>query len=182
MICQNCGENEANIRYTEIVNGVKREMALCDKCSKELDLQTLDFNIPINFSSFLGEFLEDNDNVLPSFMKEDELKCNYCGMTFEDFVNNGKLGCANCYNIFENKINNILKNLHGSNIHLGRKYLIEKDNTLKFKNEKEKIEVKNELSKLTKVQKLKEELKKAIKDERYEDAAKFRDEIKKIEE
>ena len=123
MKCQNCGENEANVRYTEIINGVKKEMALCDKCSKELGMQSLDFNIPINFSSFLGEFLEDSDSLLPSFINKNELKCDFCGMTFDDFANCGKLGCANCYNVFENKINNILKNLHGSNTHLGRRYL-----------------------------------------------------------
>ena len=34
MLCENCGENEANVRYTQIVNGVKKEMKLCDKCAK----------------------------------------------------------------------------------------------------------------------------------------------------
>ena len=194
MKCQNCGENEANVRYTEIINGVKKEMALCDKCSKELGMQSLDFNIPINFSSFLGEFLEDSDNLLPNFIDKHELKCDFCGMTFDDFVSCGKLGCANCYNVFENKINNILKNLHGSNMHLGRRYLSDNKDT---KNEKhivennKKVETNvgarnarpdEEKTVKTKLQKLKDDLRKAIKDERYEDAAKIRDEIKKMEE
>lgn len=38
MFCQNCGKNEVNFRYTQIVNGVKKEMALCDKCAKKLGL------------------------------------------------------------------------------------------------------------------------------------------------
>lgn len=37
MFCQNCGKNEVNFRYTQIVNGVKKEMALCDKCAKNWD-------------------------------------------------------------------------------------------------------------------------------------------------
>ena len=41
MLCQNCGKNEVNFRYTQIVNGVKKEMALCDKCAKELGLETI---------------------------------------------------------------------------------------------------------------------------------------------
>ena len=36
MKCQNCGENEASFRYTEIINGVKKEIALCDECRKKL--------------------------------------------------------------------------------------------------------------------------------------------------
>ena len=189
MKCQNCGENDANVRYTEIINGVKKEMALCDKCSKELGMQSLDFNIPINFSSFLGEFLEDSDNLLPSFVNKNELKCNFCGMTFDDFARTGKLGCANCYDVFENKINNILKNIHGSNVHLGRKYLINSSNIKKGEsitrdektNHNDEKQV-NDISKKIELDKLKEDLRKAIEDERYEDAAKIRDEIKKIEE
>ena len=49
MLCQNCGENEANVRYTQIVNGVKKEMVLCEKCSKELGIGNLNLSMPINF-------------------------------------------------------------------------------------------------------------------------------------
>ena len=52
MMCENCGKNEVNFRYTQIVNGVKKEMHLCDKCAKEFGLEDLDFSMPINFSSF----------------------------------------------------------------------------------------------------------------------------------
>ena len=27
MYCENCGKNYANVRYTQIINGVKKEMA-----------------------------------------------------------------------------------------------------------------------------------------------------------
>ena len=29
MVCQNCGKNEANVKYTQIVNGVNKEIVLC---------------------------------------------------------------------------------------------------------------------------------------------------------
>lgn len=35
MLCQNCGKNEANIRYTQIINGVKKEVALCSDCASK---------------------------------------------------------------------------------------------------------------------------------------------------
>ena len=59
MLCENCGENEANVRYTQIVNGVKKEMKLCDKCADELGIGEMDFNMPINLSSFLSDFFLD---------------------------------------------------------------------------------------------------------------------------
>ena len=59
MLCQNCGKNEVNFKYTQVVNGVKKEMALCEKCAKELGLENMDFNIPIK-----------------STVIEDDINCN----------------------------------------------------------------------------------------------------------
>ena len=184
MLCQNCGENEANVRYTQIINGVKKEMALCEKCSKELGIGNLDFNMPINFSSFLGDFLEEDTNFLPDFVKPENLICNNCGMTYDEFIETGKFGCDNCYEVFSNKIDPILKNIHGGNKHVGRLGIPnKKDSNLK---QDTKQEIKNDKQeqnskKMSKLDKLQEDLKQAIKEERYEDAAKIRDEIKKIE-
>ncbi len=177
MECENCGKNEANVRYTQIVNGVKKEMILCEDCAKEMGIGDMDFNMPINVSSFFSEFFEDTeDNFLPEFTKKEELQCKECGMTYDEFMHNGKFGCANCYDTFLNKIDPILKNLHASNQHVGRKGKINKPKL-------EKMTTLNEEPKNTtsKIDELKAELKQAIKEERYEDAAKIRDEIKKLE-
>ena len=182
MLCENCGENEANVKYTQIINGVKKEMILCQTCSKRLGIDDMNFNMPINLSSFLGEFFEDTqDTFLPSFINPKQLQCNQCGMTYEEFANTGKFGCANCYETFENKVDLVLKNLHGSNRYIGRKAKATK--TVLSKEDITKEEIKQEKldNKLSQIDNLKEELKKAIKEERYEDAAKIRDEIKKLD-
>lgn len=179
MLCSNCGKNEANVRYTRIINGEKTEFALCEECAKKMGLEDIDFNIPINFSNFLSDFFED-DNLLPSFAKIENEKCPKCGLTYDDFVNNGKFGCSECYNTFSNKLDSILKNLHGTSKHIGRK----PKNIVKTINEKndENQKVKNEVDeKQEKINKLNKDLQNAIKEERYEDAAKIRDEIKKIQ-
>lgn len=187
MLCQNCGENEANVRYTQIINGVKKEMALCEKCSKELGIGDMDFSMPINFSSFLSDFFEEEKEFLPSFMEQEKLMCDKCGMTYEDFINTGKFGCENCYEIFSNKIDPILKNIHGGNRHVGRGLNLPKGKKENLKENSKKQyntvgeEVK-EYSKNNELDKLKKNLKQAIQEERYEDAAKIRDEIKKMEE
>jgi protein arginine kinase activator len=177
MLCENCGENEANVKYTQIINGVKKQMVLCDKCSKELGISNMDFNMPINLSSFLGEFFGDNEVSLPGFVKDNTLKCEECGMTYDEFIKAGKFGCANCYDTFSSRINPILKNLQGETTHIGRKTKVTK-NTL---DKEEIIKSEKEDKQKSELDILKEDLKKAIKEERYEDAAKIRDEIKKIE-
>lgn len=181
MLCQNCGENEANVKYTQIINGVKKEMALCEKCSKELGVSTIDFNIPINLSSFLGEFLsEDKSEFLPDFINQNKLICDKCGITYEEFVNEGKFGCENCYKTFSEKIDPILKNMHGGNRHIGRKGKVLVETSETNKNEHTVIKATNKTEE-NKIEKLKQDLKIAIQEERYEDAAKIRDEIKNIE-
>ena len=32
MMCENCGKNEANFRYTQIINGVKRGKIMLRMC------------------------------------------------------------------------------------------------------------------------------------------------------
>lgn len=175
MLCQNCGNHEGNVKYTQIINGVKKEMILCEECAKEMGIDDMDFNMPINFSSFLGDLLEEyNDSFLPSFIKQDTLKCNKCGLTYDEFVENGKFGCENCYETFNEKVNHLVKNLHGSMVHIGRKPKYIEENKIDVDSKKESKEE-------SKIDKLNKDLKKAIKEERYEDAAKIRDEIKKLD-
>lgn len=186
MLCEKCNKNEANVRYTEIINGEKKEMMLCEECSHKLGLDNINFNMPIDFSSFFGGLLEDDEynspEFMPLFQKVKELKCDNCNMTYDEFINQGKFGCEECYNVFSSKIDTILKRLHGSNKYLGRRALSstlnknERDENSKIKaDNKEKTN-----SKDNKLDKLQKDLKKAIADERYEDAAKIRDEIKKM--
>ena len=188
MLCDNCKKKEANVSYRENINGRKKEMHLCEECSKKLGIGNMNFSMPIDFSSFLGEFIEDftTPEFMPLFDEIKTIKCNNCGYTFDDIANTGKLGCEDCYETFETRIDPILKRIQGSNRHSGR---IGKDIDNKIseklngkensnKNEKGKDEGNKDESKLEKLQ---EDLKQAIKEERYEDAAKLRDEIKKLE-
>ena len=174
MLCQNCGENEANIRYTQIINGVKKEIALCSSCAKKLGMENIE--LPINFNSFLGDFFNDyaETEFLP-MLQTNEVKCKTCGMTYNDFINTGVFGCSDCYDVFSNPIDSLLKNLHGTAKHIGR--------SPKGKAEKIKIEDKDEKQEKpeeNKKEKLEKDLEKAIKEERYEDAAKIRDMIKEM--
>ena len=180
MLCENCGKREANVRYSENINGVKKEMHLCEECSRKLGItDRMDFRMPsLDFSNFFGSFLEDfsTPDFMPLLNEVKLVKCDSCGSTFEDIINTGRYGCANCYDVFEDRMDPILKKLQGANRHNGRLGKIS-DNSVKFdKKEEQKAENKND----NKLEKLQEELKQAIKEERYEDAAKIRDEIKKM--
>ena len=197
MLCDNCGKREANIRYTENINGKIKEMHLCEECSKKLGIMNkMDFNISTNFPSFFGSFLEDFEelNSMPIFNELKEKVCDSCNTSFEDIINTGKLGCPNCYDVFSDRLDPILKRLQGANRHVGRKAeQLNNDNKISknsddeknkkevkstSKGSKEKINTASENNvQENEIEKLQEQLKEAIKEERYEDAAKIRDEI-----
>lgn len=182
MKCENCGKNNANVRYTSNINGVKKEMHLCEECSQKLGI-TDSFNMPIDFSSFLGGFFEDfeNSDLMQLMNSEEELTCKGCNSTFEDIINTGKFGCPKCYETFEAEIDNLMNKLHGSNRHVGRIGKLEKakvDNS--NQSPSKKGENKN-LAEANKLKELKDKLKELVKEEKYEEAAKVRDEIKKLE-
>ena len=180
MLCENCGKREANVRYSENINGVKKEMHLCEECSRKLGItDRMDFRMPsLDFSNFFGSFLEDfsTPDFMPLLNEVKLVKCDSCGSTFEDIINTGRYGCANCYDVFEDRMDPILKKLQGANRHNGRLGKIS-DNNVKFE---KKDEQRSENKADSKLEKLQEDLKQAIKEERYEDAAKIRDEIKKM--
>ena len=179
MKCENCGNNEANVKYTQIINGVKKEMHLCEQCSRELGIGTdLNFNMNIDIPSFFGEIFNEYNslNLLPNFGDIKEEKCNKCGMTYNEFANIGRFGCQSCYDIFSYRLDPILKSIQGNNRHVGRKARTIDSNIVKNMEEQKANKSEND-----QISQLKNRLKIAIREERYEDAAKLRDEINSLE-
>lgn len=167
MKCNHCGKNEANTHYKRVINGKKEEMYLCEECAKELGVMN-DFSFePFSMDTFFGNLLGAGAAALNSIAGVD--RCTYCGSSFNDIVNSGKVGCANCYDRFESKLNPSIEKLHGRTRHVGKSvsYTVEED------------EPQESVDELTK---LKEEMKLAIKEQRFEDAAVIRDKIKNLTE
>jgi protein arginine kinase activator len=84
---------------------------------------------------------------------------------YSDFKKTGRFGCPECYTAFEPQLVPLLRQIHGSTQHegktpkqLGPKAVIRKE-----------------------LMDLKEELSRAIRDERYEEAAEIRDRIRALE-
>lgn len=176
MLCENCGKRVANVQYSENINGRKKELHLCQECSQKLGITTQNYAMPFDFGNLLGSFLEEFNTPIfsPLLQEVKDLTCDSCGYTFEDIVHTGRYGCPNCYETFEDRMDPILKKLQGSNRHTGRIGKVS-DNHIKMNQKQDKKQ------ELTKLEKLQEQLKQLVKEEKYEEAAQIRDEIKKIE-
>ncbi len=158
--CDRCKVNPATIQVKTIQDGNKVDMYLCQQCAAETGHSTM--NNP--FEDFFKSLLDLSKENQKSKVKA-EVICPMCNMTYKDFRKIGKVGCANCYRVFDDEINYVLKRIHGSTGHVGKIPEIAGE-TIKRKRE---------------INRLKEALKKAIETEAYEDAVELRDQIKALE-
>ena len=161
MLCDKCKKQESCYHSTLVVNGEVKSTHLCEDCAvKEGVFNTVRTSIFDEFktlTNFLG-FDDFADKVCPN-----------CNWTLRQFKNLGKLGCGECYNAFEQEIEDIVKRI--------QPYTEHNAENIEF-NVQDK---KSEMSKQQKLINLKSDLQKAIKEERYEDAGAINKEIKKLE-
>ena len=121
MLCEKCKVREANIKYTEIINGVKTEHNLCSHCAKDMDFgqytALLDGEFPLGklLSGLLG--LEEDEEEID---ERSRVVCPTCGTSFDDFVQNSRFGCPDCYGVFDLFISDKIKQLQGSESHRGK--------------------------------------------------------------
>ncbi len=162
MLCSNCMSKDANFHYKYMKNGNVTQLHLCSECAKELGYMKSG-DQTFNFSNFFGDFFS-----VPKFASNasQTANCPSCGTNFDTVRKTGFVGCDKCYEIFANPIDAMLSKLQPATVHKGKLSgadgkKIEKENTIKA---------------------LKDELKRAVIDEKYEQAAVLRDKIKALEE
>jgi protein arginine kinase activator len=170
MLCQHCNQNEATTHIKKNINGEKTEMHLCSECAKELGVME-DFKMPtmtdLFGDSFLGNFLGAGVAAMNSLAGVD--RCQTCGSSFNDIVKGGHIGCSDCYERFEDKLEPSINKLHGKSKHIG-----------KFVSYEEAVNEKKEEPQVSELDSLKEQLKQAIKEQRFEDAVVLRDKINEL--
>ncbi len=120
MLCDSCGERPAAIHLTQIENNTVVTMHLCEQCAAEKGVET-----GASVAKFpLGDFLASLGKAAGGETTEQGAPavCPACGGTLQDFRQTGRLGCAQCYTTFEPHLRDLLRRLHGSAQHVGRRY------------------------------------------------------------
>lgn len=184
MLCERCKIREANIQYTEVINGERTEHSFCAQCAKEMDFgpyaAIFDGELP------LGKLLSGLLGLEETAQKKDQMSqvvCPTCKLTYEEFVQNSSFGCQDCYGVFDLLISDNLKQLQGSDAHSGKHPRFNtgaagedtKTVTADFRtDESAAMSVKEQITILS------AKLKDAIHREEYETAARLRDQIKAL--
>jgi protein arginine kinase activator len=160
--CDKCNQNEASVKIIKVNNNQRQEMYLCRECAAKEGSFTLT-NTGFSVSDFLSSFMNYPAQQQVVDAERPELTCDKCSMTWEGFKKGSRLGCAQCYETFREKLTPIIRQVHGQLEHQGHVPPLEG------------------IQRMQRIKKLRESLQAAIIDERYEEAAKLRDEIKLLE-
>lgn len=159
MQCQICNENDATIHLTEITDGKRTEMHICEHCAAEQGI-AVKSQMPINelLSGLLAAQPTDEEMSDPS----QQVSCPNCGLTLEQFRKEGVLGCPGDYEVFEKALAPLIERAHdGKTTHCGKL----PSNTPK--SAKKQMQLLN----------LRQQLEAAVRSEDYELAAELRDKI-----
>ncbi len=197
MICEKCKIREATISYTEIINGQKTEHHFCTQCAQEMNFGAasvlFDGEFPFSklLSALFGEEGEETDE------RYSQIICPNCGMSYQEFVENSRFGCPDCYEVFDILIQDSIKQLQGNDTHKGKhpKYglrMVPKSLTEDLKggaavqsgdhaSQEETAVLSAEDPKMNQISELRSRLNQAVSDENYEEAAALRDRIRALE-
>lgn len=180
MLCEKCKIREANIKYTEVLNGSKTEHNLCSQCAQEMDLGQYSAIIEGEFP--LGKLLSSLLGLSATSLRPqrmEEVVCPTCGTTYEEFIENSCFGCGDCYHVFDLLIGEKIKKLQENSIHTGKQPRMKAPTrTVSAVSSKGDMEFSQE----EKIKLLENQLKTAIREENYEEAAVCRDKIKALKE
>jgi protein arginine kinase activator len=165
MQCQLCNKRTATIHLTEITDGVRSEMHICEQCAAE---QGIASQSQMSINELLGQLLaaQPSDDEIFGQAGEQEAACPSCGFTLARFRKEGMLGCPHDYEVFEAALLPLIERAHnGGTRHCG----------------KVPSRTPSASRKLLQLSHLRQQLEEAVRQEDYERAAGLRDQIKHIE-
>ena len=160
MMCDRCGQPSV-YHSTLIINGVSQKTNLCRDCAIKEGV----FN---NQKTTIFEDMFSSFADVLGFEQVENVVCPVCKTSLKEFRSIGKLGCVNCYDVFKDEISKIVKRIAPFESH--------KQDEIKTKATKAHKPTKEE-----QIKNLREQMKLAVGEERYEDAAKIKKQISKLE-
>ncbi len=167
MLCEKCQQRPATVYYTEVINGQQKKMHLCEVCAGQMQAEGFSLFLPqMNLHNFLASFWSQAPQVQPfAPQTTGEAKCPACGTSESFFAQKGLFGCSDCYRYFGERLEPLLRRIHGSSSHTG----------------KVPARTGGRARLVKQIDQLRAQLREAVAREEYEKAAELRDRIKKLE-
>jgi protein arginine kinase activator len=155
MKCQLCN-NLATVHFTKVINKKVTELHLCSACAAQQQIPSLgELSLSAILQSLIGQ------HVGPQAEELSRLTCPTCGVKYMEFRRDGRLGCPADYVVFRDGLEPILIRVHRSSRHSGKVPSRRRPSSF----ERELLD-------------LRQQLRRAISNEAFEEAAKLRDLIR----
>lgn len=161
MICEICEQRQATFHYKEMINGKVKELHLCEICAQEKGLGETFFMPSFSLPNLMAGLTE----LEIPLSEEISVNCPHCGLSYEDIMRKGKIGCGLCYQALKEYLTPLLEKIQGKVRHSGKVP------------RKGKVEDQRE----RRIYELRKELEKLVRKEEYERAVELRDEIRRLE-
>jgi len=157
--CQVC-DKSATVHLTDIVSGQKREVHLCQDCAEKREiLKHQELNLSAILQSVIGQ------HVGPLTDELARLTCPSCGIKYMEFKAEGRLGCPQDYEVFRAALAPLLQRIHRALRHVG----------------KIPVHAVRNAALQTELMEIRQQLRRAVDMEAYEEAARLRDLIRQKE-
>ncbi|ALX49418.1 UvrB/UvrC motif-containing protein [Lentibacillus amyloliquefaciens] len=170
MECQECHKRPAALHFTQVINGEKTEVYVCEVCANEKGYMSYPeegYSLHHLLSGLFNSTFESIQSQSGSQDKQEELSCPQCDMTLSEFKRIGKFGCPTCYETFSDSLDAIFRRVHSGNLTHHGKIPARIGGSMRVQKQ---------------VDEYKDELQHLINNEAFEEAAKVRDKIKELEE
>ena len=117
MQCQICQKKDATIKFTHIINGVKSEAYMCRKCADEKGMNNPFHAMQPLLEQMILNMIQKKKKKSQPHGAYSQKICTGCGLSFQNFLDSGRLGCANCYTAFQEELKPLLRRIHGTTKH-----------------------------------------------------------------
>lgn len=151
MKCELCQKLTAEVAIKQVVDGSDRELFVCQSCAQRAAGTLVSSLVELLLGATVDLKLPERGGAA----------CEGCGLGRAEFRKRGRVGCARCYETFENDLAPMLRDMHGGDRHVG------------------KLPARERLGR--KRTELEAALRQAVKSQRFEDAAMLRDRLRDLD-
>ena len=113
MTCDLCKNKEASVHVKQVCEGSVKELFVCASCAAQ---KGLDAQSPLSLTNFLFGVGMPGE---PAPAGADRT-CRTCGLRQSEFRKTTRLGCADCYETFHDELESVLAGMHPGREHAGK--------------------------------------------------------------
>lgn len=126
-----CDKDKCYLVNYVLINSGKTSYEVCEDCLKSYtvvnptSIPKTPAELLVGIMDVFAYFFSVAETTLSPALLENQSEkmhktCNGCGISLEELMKNQRLGCAECYNVFEPELEKLILSCQGSLEHLGK--------------------------------------------------------------